>query len=100
MPREDCFLIKRNSPSTIWTELQEGKEVSKSEYIRLLTILVAFFPEGSPALSLVDRNKTAFEKYVKYYPTAAADCQSLYATLTASLRRLSKADDTSTFWYW
>ena len=28
---------------TVWTDLQDGKEVSKGEYIRLLTILVAFF---------------------------------------------------------
>ena len=83
---------------TVWTDLQDGNEVSKAEYVRLLTILVSFFPEATPSLSLVERNKTAFEKYVKDYATADADCQSLYATLTASLRRLSKADDT--FWFW
>ena len=83
---------------TVWTNLLEGKNVGKQEYVRLLTILVSFFSDGTPALTLVEKNKVAFERYLKDYPTATADCQSLFTTLMASLRRLSKADDS--FWYW
>ena len=83
---------------TQFQELQDGKNIPKQDFSRLLTILTNFFPEQSKAQGLVERNKTSFERFMKDFPSAQADVQGLYASLLASLRRLSKADDT--FWWW
>ena len=79
-----------------------GSGWTKGDFSRLLTILANFFPDNkSKALSLLERSKTSFERWTRFmkdFPSAQADLQGLFTSLLASLRRLSRADDT--FWWW